>query len=51
MQTGSLTIAAASIGGLAFGFARIALAIAGFLAVLYAAGLLVLTLCARWIRR
>jgi hypothetical protein len=50
MQTGTLATAA-DLGGLAFGFARLALAVAGFLAVVYAAGLLVLTLCARWIRR
>jgi hypothetical protein len=44
-------LAAADIGGLAFDVARLALAAAGLLAVLYAVGLLVLTLCAHWIRR
>jgi hypothetical protein len=38
-------------GGLVFGLARLALAVAGLVAVLYAVGILVLTLCARWIRR
>lgn len=44
-------VEAADMGGLAFGLARLALAIAGLLAVVYAVGILVLTLCAHWIRR
>jgi hypothetical protein len=48
MQTSPMTM---DIGGLAFGLARLALAVAGLLAVVYMAAISILTLCAHWIRR
>ncbi|MFF5206193.1 hypothetical protein [Streptosporangium sp. NPDC000396] len=42
---------AADMGSIAFSVARLALAVAGLLFLLYALFLVILTLCARWVRR
>ncbi|WP_162794988.1 hypothetical protein [Nonomuraea lactucae] len=44
-------VAAIDTGDLAFGVARLALAVAGLLWVVYLVSVVVLMFCARWVRR